>query len=165
MHGCWFYCRASRPTVGLQTNSQPDGRFWAAHQGGLRAAAAAAAAAPANHGGDRLQGVIHLTSSLRVAAPPVAGPTGLLISAAIWSRSLLQLTFPGKYQLWPLARLELKGSSANLTGPACHHLAGREGGRKRECLSTPPPSRGPPAHTPSRYDFFLITLPPPGHAR
>lgn len=50
------------------------------------------------------------------------------------SRSLLQLTFPSKYQLWPLAGLELKGSSANLTGPVHCHLAGREGGKVAETL-------------------------------
>lgn len=71
------------------------------------------------------------------------------------SRSLLQLTFPAKYQLWPPAGPELKGSSANLTGPVRCHLAGRAGGggrgRGRLCLSTSPRTTHPPRpHPPTR---------------
>lgn len=73
------------------------------------------------------------------------------------SRSLLQLTFPGKYQLWPPAGRELKGSSANLTGPVRCHLAGREGGRQGGTDSVCLPSC-PPAHMPSRHNSLLITL-------
>lgn len=138
----------------------------------------------------RPQGAIHLTSSFRVAAPLVAGgwecgeeggvgsrPSvrpSLPASPDLYcnlSRSLLQLTFPAKYQLWPPAGPELKGSSANLTGPVRCHLAGRAAsgwgwgrGRGRHCLSTshPPPAQPLRARRlallPSARNSLLITL-------
>lgn len=143
---------------------------WPAQRGPPRASAAAAnhVPAPVAHISvqwRRLRGAIRSTSRFSVAAPPVV--PGLAVPPprsperdCNLSRSLLQLTFPSKYQLWPLAGLELKGSSANLTGPVRCHLAGRET-RAAGAVCLPP---RPPARMPSGQSPLLITLLPLGRA-
>lgn len=74
------------------------------------------------------------------------------------SRSLLQLTFPGKYQLWPPAGLELKGSSANLTGSVRYHLDGRrrEPGQQKECLSALMPASSHAKQTEFPFNYPAV---------
>lgn len=109
----------------------------------------------------RLRGAIGSTSRLSVAAPPVV--PGLAVPPQSperdcnLSRSLLQLTFPSKYQLWPLAGLELKGSSANLTGPVRCHLAGRETRAGGGCLSTPAPTGSDAKWTVAPFNYPAAT--------
>lgn len=82
-----FYCRPSRPTVGVLPNSQPDGRLASSARKTVYWCSTGQSQCPVllHHLGVQWRwprGVIHLTSSLHVAAPPVAGP-GLLISTVI----------------------------------------------------------------------------------